>query len=129
MSRAGAHVAQHQSIQLRVAEALAEINAARGLVFKDRDEIVRKAEAGDEFALLDRVRYRRDMCFAGQLCLRAVERLFPILGAQGLMHDHPVQRGWRDMRAVSHHLGMTWDIQGSLYGAVALGLPSPDPKI
>jgi resorcinol 4-hydroxylase (FADH2) len=129
VSRAGAQVAHYQSIQLRVAEALAEIDAAHGLVFKDRDEIVAKAEAGAEFTLLDRLRYRRDMSFAGQLCLRAVERLFPIVGAQGLMNDHPVQRGWRDMRAVSHHFGMTWDIQGSYYGAVALGLPSPDAKI
>ncbi|HUK57749.1 MAG TPA: acyl-CoA dehydrogenase family protein [Stellaceae bacterium] len=129
VSRAGAKVAEHQSIHLRIAEALAEIDAARALVFTDRDEIVKKAEAGDEFTLLDRVRYRRDMCFAGRLCLNAVERLFPIAGAQGLMNDQPVQRLWRDMRAVSHHLGMTWDIQGSLYGAVALGLPSPDTKI
>jgi alkylation response protein AidB-like acyl-CoA dehydrogenase len=129
VSRAGAQVAHYQSIQLRVAEALAEIDAAHGLVFKDRDEIVAKAKAGDEFTLLDRVRYRRDMSFAGQLCLRAVERLFPIVGAQGLMNDHPAQRGWRDMRAVSHHFGMTWDIQGSYFGAVALGLPSPDAKI
>ncbi len=129
VSRAGAQVAQHQSIQLRVAEALAEIDAAHALVFKDRDEVVAKAESCAEFTVLDRVRYRRDMCFAGQLCLRAVDRLFPIVGAQGLMNDHPVQRGWRDMRAVSHHFGMTWDIQGSYYGAVALGLPSPDAKI
>ena len=128
-SRAGVHVAQNQSIQLRVAESLAEIDAAHGLVFKDRDEIVRKAQAGDEFTLIDRVRYRRDVSFAGQLCVRAVERLFPILGARGLMNDHPVQRGWRDLRAVSHHLAMTWDIQGSLYGSVALGLPCPDPRI
>jgi 3-hydroxy-9,10-secoandrosta-1,3,5(10)-triene-9,17-dione monooxygenase len=128
-SRAGAHVAQHQSIQLRVAEATAEIDAAHALVFKDRDECVRKAETDAEFTLMDRARVRRDLAFAGQLCLRAVERLFPILGAHGLMSDHPVQRGWRDIRAVSHHLGMTWDIQGSLYGAVALGMASPDPKI
>jgi len=128
-SRAGAKVAENQSIQLRVAEALAEIDAAYGLVFADRDEIMRKGQAGDEFTLLDRVRYRRDVSFAGQLCVRAVERLFPILGARGLMNDHPVQRGWRDLRAVSHHLAMTWDIQGSLYGSVALGLPCPDPRL
>jgi hypothetical protein len=24
---------------------------------------------------------------------------------------------------------MTWDIQGSSFGAVALGLPCPDPRI
>lgn len=45
------------------------------------------------------------------------------------MNDHPVQRAWRDLRAVSHHLAMTWDIQGALFGAVALGLPCPDARI
>ena len=128
-SRAGSPVAQNQSIQLRVAESTAEIDAAHALVFKDRDEIVRKGRANEPFTLADRVRYRRDVAFAGQLCVRAAERLFPILGARGLMSDHPVQRAWRDLRAVSHHLAMTWDIQGSLYGAVILGLPSPDPRI
>jgi alkylation response protein AidB-like acyl-CoA dehydrogenase len=127
--RAGAAVASHQSIQLRVAEALAEIDAAHAIVFRQRDAIVAKAQAGARFAIEDRVIYRRDASFAGQLCVRAVERLFPIVGARGLMDDHPVQRGWRDLRAVSHHLAMTWDIQGSSFGAVALGLPCPDPRI
>jgi 3-hydroxy-9,10-secoandrosta-1,3,5(10)-triene-9,17-dione monooxygenase len=128
-SGAGAALAANQSLQLRIAEALAEIDAANALVFNDRDEIVRRAKAGDSFAIADRSRYRRDLSFAGQLCVRAVERLFPILGARGLMADHPVQRGWRDLRAVTHHLAMTWDVQGSTYGAIALGLPCPDPRI
>jgi resorcinol 4-hydroxylase (FADH2) len=127
-SRSGP-VAANQSIHIRVAEAAAEIAAANALVFADREEIIRKGKAGDAFALADRVRYRRDLSFAGQLCVRAVEHLFPILGARGLMSDHPVQRGWRDLRAVTHHLAMTWDIQASTYGAVTLGLPCPDPRI
>ena len=90
---------------------------------------MRKRQRRRDFPLDDRVRYRRDVAFAGQLCVRAVERLFPILGARGLMSDHPVQRGWRDLRAISHHLAMTWDIQGSLYGAVMFGLPCPDPRL
>jgi 3-hydroxy-9,10-secoandrosta-1,3,5(10)-triene-9,17-dione monooxygenase len=127
--RSGAAVGAHQSIQLRIAEALAEIDAAHAVVFRQRDDIVRKGKAGEPFAIEDRALYRRDVSFAGQLCLRAVERLFPIVGARGLMDDHPVQRGWRDLRAVTHHLAMTWDIQGSTYGAVTLGLPCPDPRL
>ena len=61
--------------------------------------------------------------------MRAGERLFPILGGRGLMSDHPVQRGWRDLRAVTHHIAMTWDVQGASFGAVALGLPCPDQRI
>ncbi len=128
-SRAGTKVAGNQSVQLRVAGALASIEAAHALVFRDRDEIVRRGAAGDTFALEDRVRWRRDLSFAGQLCVRAVEELFPIVGAQGLMSDHPVQRGWRDLRAITHHIAMTWDVQGSMFGAVTFGLPCPDPRM
>ncbi len=128
-TRRGVPVSEHQSIQLRVAESLAEIEAASALVFRTRDEIVARARAGADFPLLERVRWRRDVGYAGLSCVRAVERLFPILGAQGLMSDHPVQRGWRDLRAISHHFGISWDIQGSAYGAVLFGLPCPDPRI
>jgi 3-hydroxy-9,10-secoandrosta-1,3,5(10)-triene-9,17-dione monooxygenase len=128
-TRFGAPLGAIQSVQLRIAEAEAEIEAASALVFADRDEIVRRAKAGESFALKDRARYRRDVSFATQMCTRAVERLFPIVGAHGLMSDHPVQRGWRDLRAISHHFALTWDVQGTAYGAVALGLPCPDPRL
>jgi alkylation response protein AidB-like acyl-CoA dehydrogenase len=128
-TRRGVPVSEHQSIQLRVAESLAEIEAASALVFRTRDEIVARARAQGDFPLLERARWRRDVGYAGLSLVRAVERLFPILGAQGLMSDHPVQRGWRDLRAISHHFGISWDIQGSLYGTVLFGLPCPDPRL
>jgi alkylation response protein AidB-like acyl-CoA dehydrogenase len=128
-NRRGVPVSEHQSIQLRVAESSAEIEAASCLLFRTRDDIVRRAKAGEDFPLVERVRYRRDVGYTSIACVRAVERLFPILGAQGLMSNHPVQRGWRDLRAISHHFGLSWDIQGTLYGAVLFGLPCPDPRL
>ncbi len=128
-ARGGAPVAANQSVQLRVAEATAEIDAAHAVIFGNCAEIVRRCRAGETLTREDRVRYRRDIGFAGLLCVRAVERLFPILGARGLMSDHPAQRGWRDLRAISHHIGLTWDIQGTLYGSVILGQPCPDPRV
>lgn len=128
-TRRGAPVASNQSIHLRIAESLAEIEAASALVFRTRDEIIAQAKAAADFPLLERARWRRDVAWAGLACVRAVERIFPIVGAQGLMSDHPVQRGWRDLRAMTHHFGLTWDIQGSVYGATLFGFPSPDPRI
>jgi 3-hydroxy-9,10-secoandrosta-1,3,5(10)-triene-9,17-dione monooxygenase len=128
-SRRGAPVSANQSIQLRVAESLSEIEAASGLVFRTRDEMVALAKSGAPYPLVERARWRRDAAWATLACGRAVERLFPILGAQGLNADHPVQRLWRDLRAMSHHFGLTWDIQGSVYGAVLFGYPSPDPRL
>jgi len=128
-SRRGAAVSSHQSIQLRVTESLSEIEAASALVFRTRDEMVALAKSGAPYELLERARWRRDAAWAALACVRAAERLFPILGAQGLSTDHPVQRLWRDLRAMSHHFGLSWDIQGSVYGAILFGYPSPDPRL
>ena len=125
----GGQVAANQSIQLRVAEALAEIDAAYALVFRNRAEVVRDGKAGQVPDLETRARYRRDNGFATQLCVRAVNRLCPIQGARGLSADNPVQRAWRDIHAVAQHIALTWDIQGTLHGTVALGLPCPDPRL
>ena len=57
------------------------------------------------------------------------EQSFGHVGGRGLAPENPINRAWRDIHAISHHLGVTWDVQGRLHTAVALGLPSPDPKI
>lgn len=128
-TRRGASVASYPSTQLRVAESLAEIEAASALLFRTRDDIVRLGRAGGPYPLEERTRWRRDAGFVALACVRAVERLFPILGAQGLMSDHPVQRGWRDLRAIAQHFGLSWDIQALLYAAALFDLPSPDPRM
>ena len=33
------------------------------------------------------------------------------------------------VRAVAQHVGLIWDIQAVLYGAVEVGIPCLDPKI
>ena len=125
----GAIVGRNQSVQLRVAEALSEIGAAHALVFRNRDEIVRDGRRGHVPDLATRARYRGDNGFAAKLCVAAVDRLIPTLGARGLEAGHPLQRAWRDIHAIAQHIALTWDIQGTLHGTVALGLPCPDPRV
>ena len=36
---------------------------------------------------------------------------------------------WRDVHAVSQHIGLVWDIQAINFGAVRLGLDCPDPRV
>ena len=125
----GAPLASQQSIQLRIAESMAEIDAAHALVDRNRREIVAWGEAGSFPAVEERVRYRRDNAFAARACCRAIERLLPILGGRGLAAGDPVNRAWRDANAVARHIALTWDIAGAIQGAVALGLPCPDPFV
>ncbi len=125
----GAPLAGQQSIQLRVAESMAEIDAAWAVVDRNRHEIIAWAEADAVPAVAERVRYRRDNAFAAMACCRAIERVQPILGGRGLAAGDPVNRAWRDANAVARHIALTWDLAGAIQGAVALGLPCPDPLV
>lgn len=124
-----ATVGAQQSVQLRIAESCAEVDAAHALVSRNLAEIARDGAAGRTPDLAQRVRYRRDNGFAAQMCVRAVDRIYPLMGGRGLIAGDPVQRAWRDVHAISHHIGLTWDVQGTMHGAVALGYPCPDPRV
>ena len=120
---------EQPSIQMRVAEAAAEINAARALLWQDRARFNQLAKAGQFPDVAERAGYRLNLGYACKLCVAAVERLYPLGGAQGLSAADPLQRAWRDTHAVSAHIALVWDVQAANYGAVRLGLPCPDPRI
>lgn len=120
---------EQQPIQMRVAEAEAEINAARALLRQDRARFNQLARAGQFPETPERARFRLNLGYACKLCVSAVERLYPLGGAQGLSATDPLQRAWRDAHAVSSHIALVWDVQAANYGAVRLGLPCPDPRI
>lgn len=128
-SASQARLAEQQSIQLRVAESLADIDAAFALIDRDRHEVIAWGEAGEMPPLEQRARYRRDNAYAAMVCCRAIDRVMPIAGAGGLAAGSPVNRAWRDAHAVALHIAMTWDVQGMSHGAVVLGEPCPDPFV
>jgi len=116
-------------VQVRLAEASGEIEAARGLLKAASDEGTALAAAGVTPPLEQRVRWRRNCAFAAQLCLRAAERLYPLAGANALADASPFQRAFRDVHAACAHIALTWDVQAANYGGVLLGNPSTDPKL
>lgn len=120
---------EQQAVQARVGEAAAEINAARALLWQDRARFNQLAKAGRFPEVAERAAWRLNLGYACKLCVSAVERLYPLAGAQGLSAADPLQRAWRDAHAVSAHIALVWDIQAVNYGAVRLGLPCPDPRI
>jgi 3-hydroxy-9,10-secoandrosta-1,3,5(10)-triene-9,17-dione monooxygenase len=109
--------------QLRLAEAAAEVDAARTLHRHDVHEMLDKAARGEAFTAMDRARYRRDKAFLVKLCVQAVNRLFEASGAHGMMDSAPIQRFHRDAHGASHHAALTWDIAAEQFGRQALGLP------
>lgn len=108
--------------QLRLAEASAEVDAARLLHRSDIHEMFDKAARGDVFTDLDRARYRRDKAFIVKLCVQAVNRIFEAAGARAVMDSDPIQRLHRDAHGASHHAALGWDVAAEQYGRAALGL-------
>jgi 3-hydroxy-9,10-secoandrosta-1,3,5(10)-triene-9,17-dione monooxygenase len=116
------------ALQLRLAEASAEVDAARLIHRNSVREMFDKAARGEVFTELDRARYRRDKAFLSRLCLQAVNRLFEAGGAGAVLEADPIQRFHRDAHAAAHHVALGWDAAAENFGRVALGLsPSPPP--
>jgi len=113
-------------LELRLAEASAEVDAARALHRQDVREMLDRAACGAAFTELDRLRYRRDKAFVAKLCVRAVNRVFEAAGARAIMESEPLQRFHRDVHAAAHHQALSWDLPASQFGRHAAGLgPTP----
>ena len=120
--------ADSPAIHLRLAQATAEVDAAKAVMNADVREILRKGAGGEPFAPLERARFRRDKAFITQLCLKAVNGLFDISGGHALHDSVPLQRFHRDAQAVAHRDGLVMELGGQDFGRVALGL-SPQGHI
>lgn len=118
-------MAEFPTIQIRVAEAEAAIDAAREILLRDLRRRTRSARAGEPITIADRIESRRGQAFAVKLAVQAVEALNASTGGQGLALANPVQRAWRDVNATARHISFNWDAVGSMCGTFALGL---EPK-
>ena len=110
-------------VQLRLAEASAEVDAARAILRHDIQEMLDKAARGQRFTDADRARYRRDKAFVAKLSVQAVNRLFEASGARAVLASEPMQRFHRDAHGASHHAALSWDVAAEQFGRQALGLP------
>ena len=115
-------MAEFPTIQIKVAEAAASVDAARTILLRDlqatADEVRRKGEA----SVTQRVTDRRGQVFAVKLAVQAADILNGATGGNGLALSNPVQRAWRDVNAVARHVSLNWDAVSAMYGQMALGL-------
>jgi alkylation response protein AidB-like acyl-CoA dehydrogenase len=118
-------MAELTTVQGRVAEASACIDAARLLMFRDLAEAQATVERGEPMSADLRLRNRRDQAFCVRLLLQSVDALFHASGGQGLFLASPLQRIWRDAHAAASHISLNWDSTGTMYGQHLLGL---EPK-
>lgn len=123
----GRNLADFTTLQVRLAEAAALADAAEAIVLRDCDEATRITESRVVPSLEQKAKYRRDGAYAATLCTRAVDLLFTATGGGAIYERNPIQRAFRDVHAANAHYVLTWDVNGAMYGRVALGLPPDAP--
>jgi 3-hydroxy-9,10-secoandrosta-1,3,5(10)-triene-9,17-dione monooxygenase len=110
-----------QAVQLRVARAGAMVDLARLSIRADCVEADRIAREGRVPTLEEKLRFKRNVAYAIELCTEAVDTLHALAGANGIYDRYPIQRLFRDQHALSAHIGFSWDAQGAPWALVALG--------
>ena len=119
----GKRIADFQTVQRRIGEAAARIDAGRTLAERDvaaaEDEVWREGRTSMERRLCN----RRTQSFMTYEAQTAINLVFDAAGGRMLQHDHPIQRAWRDVAAITHHISLNFDAVMSMYGQYAFGLP------
>jgi 3-hydroxy-9,10-secoandrosta-1,3,5(10)-triene-9,17-dione monooxygenase len=128
-SAGGVKLGDQPSVQLRIAEASVEIEAARLLLLNDCVESMAIAAGDDPPSQEHRARWRRNNAYAARLCVQAVERLHPLAGGRGLGFASPFQRAVRDIHAATAQGSMPWDVQAVFYGQQRFGAVLSDPRL
>jgi 3-hydroxy-9,10-secoandrosta-1,3,5(10)-triene-9,17-dione monooxygenase len=125
----GAKMRDFQAVQLRVGAAGAKIDAARLVLRNDAiegQEIANRKIAADA---LTKLRMRRNLAYAVNLCTEAVDLLHAMAGANGIYETHPLERIFRDAHSLAGHISFSFDAQASAWGLVALGGEVNNPTL
>jgi 3-hydroxy-9,10-secoandrosta-1,3,5(10)-triene-9,17-dione monooxygenase len=124
--RDGSRAVEDPFMQYRLAEAAAEIDAARDRMLANFAEMMRLARAGKEIPLADRARYRWDSGKAIERSVRAADLIFEASGGHGIFLDNPIQRAWRDVHAMRAHAGNNPERASFIFARSEFGLPPQD---
>jgi 3-hydroxy-9,10-secoandrosta-1,3,5(10)-triene-9,17-dione monooxygenase len=119
----GNSVATNVAIQASVGQAAAEIEAAERMYLGAIRETMQVLQRNENVSEEMHYQGKRNACFAAQLCLQAVQRLYNIAGGRALFLDSPLQRMFRDCFAAAAHHSLVWESAASEYGRHALGAP------
>ena len=117
----GAKMRDFQTVQLRIAQAGARIDAAALLARNDVLETQHLYEQGGTLDTEAKLRIKRNTAMSAKLVVEAVDSLHEMAGANGIYDRYPLQRMFRDSRAAAGHFSFSVDAQLPPWALVKLG--------
>ncbi len=123
MSLFGSPVAHYTSVQVHLARAAANLDAADLLMRR----CVEDAERPDAVRADLRTRAYRDQSRASELIVDAMEMIMKISGAAGFATSSSIQRAWRDVHFAASHVGLNPEVSFAAWGREQFGIER-DPK-
>jgi alkylation response protein AidB-like acyl-CoA dehydrogenase len=117
------------SQHIKVAEAVATLEAARAVLYAACAEIMSVLESG---ALPDdeqRTRYRCVAAYAGKLSFAAANAVWDAEGGRGVYLKNRIAREYRNLCTATRHVTHNWDYNAAAHGRVKLGLPLDNPSL
>jgi 3-hydroxy-9,10-secoandrosta-1,3,5(10)-triene-9,17-dione monooxygenase len=114
----GSLLAEKSAVQVRMARAAANIDAAELLVRR----AVRVTDAPHDYSSALLARSVRDYTRASELCVEAIDALIALSGTAGFATSHPMQRAWRDIHFMAMHISLNVEANFAHFGRLELGL-------
>jgi 3-hydroxy-9,10-secoandrosta-1,3,5(10)-triene-9,17-dione monooxygenase len=118
----GTPLAEKTSVQVRMARAAADIDAAELLLLR----AVQVTNAPDAYSPQLLARSVRDYARVSELMIGVIDTLVALGGTAGFASSHPLQRAWRDIHFMSMHISLNTETNFAHYGRMQLGL-GPEP--
>lgn len=116
-----------EDMQLRLAEADAEVEAARLLLLESARVNMAKLRSGQRLSEEDGGRTARNSAYAAKLAKQAAMRLFEVSGGSALNLNSSFQRAFRDIMGGTAHTTLNWGRCASRYSSDIMGWPAPAP--
>ncbi len=114
----GSKVAEYSSIQVHLARAAANLDAA-DLLLRRCVELAESPQATSEDL---RARTYRDQARASELIVDAIDMIMKISGAQGFASSSSIQRAWRDVHFAASHVSLNPEVGFAAWGRRQFGL-------
>lgn len=118
----GSRAAEIGSVQVRMANAAADLDAAELLLRRPLDAIAASSEQPSyEF----RARTMRDAARAAAMSTTAIDELVSMSGTAAFGSSNPMQRAWRDIHFAASHVSLNPEISCAHWGRTVLGVERP----